>query len=110
MVAVRPIGRLRCLPERPRVAPRRRQSFSFAASVLPFRWNLFVTLRGPRDAGNNARDAHALKWATTNPPPLYDLGHLLPSRSEQPLFNPKYGHAARRAIAADSTAVERAHS
>jgi heme/copper-type cytochrome/quinol oxidase subunit 1 len=78
--------------------------------VLPFRWDVFVTLRGPRDAGNNPRESHALEWATTSPPPPYNFEHVPPIRSERPFFDLRYGHGARGAITADSTAAERAHS
>ncbi len=80
-------------------------SFIIAISVLPFMWNVFVTLRGPRDAGDDPWDGYTLEWATTSPPPPYNFDHLPPIRSERPLFDLKYGHGARRALPSASVAT-----
>ncbi|MBA3307252.1 MAG: hypothetical protein H0T04_01050, partial [Chloroflexi bacterium] len=69
-------------------------AFMIAASILPFMWNVFITLRGPRDAGDDPWDANTLEWATTSPPPAYNFDALPPVRSERPLFDLKHGTVA----------------
>ncbi|HET7678092.1 MAG TPA: cytochrome c oxidase subunit I [Candidatus Limnocylindrales bacterium] len=68
-------------------------AFMIAASMLPLLWNIFVTLRGPRDAGDDPWDGNTLEWATTSPPPAYNFEHLPEVRSERPLFDLKHGLA-----------------
>jgi cytochrome c oxidase subunit 1 len=67
-------------------------AFLIGISVLPFIWNVFITLRGPRDAADDPWDAYTLEWATTSPPPPYNFDRLPPITSERPLFDLKYGH------------------
>jgi cytochrome c oxidase subunit I len=69
-------------------------AFMIAASVLPLLWNFFITLRGPRDAGDDPWDANTLEWATTSPPPPYNFERIPEIRSERPLFDLKHdvGH------------------
>jgi cytochrome c oxidase subunit 1 len=74
-------------------------AFMIAVSVLPFLWNVFVTLRGPRNAGDDPWDANTLEWATTSPPPPYNFDALPPIRSERPLFDLKHGAVAAHAVA-----------
>ncbi len=66
-------------------------AFTIAASVLPFLWNVFITLRGPRNAPDDPWDGNTLEWATTSPPPTYNFDSLPPIRSERPLFDLKHG-------------------
>ncbi|HSH21034.1 MAG TPA: cbb3-type cytochrome c oxidase subunit I, partial [Candidatus Caenarcaniphilales bacterium] len=81
-------------------------AFMIGVSMLPFMWNVFVTLRGPRDAGDDPWDANTLEWATTSPPPPYNFDALPPVRSERPLFDLKYGVAAPHAAALPAAAGE----
>ncbi|MBA2570505.1 MAG: cbb3-type cytochrome c oxidase subunit I, partial [Chloroflexi bacterium] len=74
-------------------------AFLIGASVLPFLWNVFITLHGPRDAGDDPWDANTLEWATTSPPPVYNFEALPPVRSERPLFDLKHGAVAAHAVA-----------
>jgi cytochrome c oxidase subunit 1 len=67
-------------------------AFMIGISVLPFIWNVFITLRGPRDAADDPWDGYTLEWATTSPPPPYNFDRLPPITSERPLFDLKYGH------------------
>ena len=69
-------------------------SFMIAASILPFIWNVFITLRKERDAADDPWDANTLEWATTSPPPPYNFDALPPVRSERPLFDLKHGAVA----------------
>ncbi len=65
--------------------------FLIAASILPFLWNVFVSLRSGKVAGNDPWEANTLEWATTSPPPPYNFEHLPPIRSERPLFDLRHG-------------------
>ena len=79
-------------------------AFLIALSVLPFLWNVFVTLRGPRDAGDDPWEANTLEWATTSPPPPYNFDVLPPVRSERPLFDLRHGAVADHAEAIPAVA------
>jgi cytochrome c oxidase subunit 1 len=74
-------------------------AFTIAVSVLPFLWNLFITLRSPRNAPDDAWDGNTLEWATTSPPPTYNFDSLPPIRSERPLFDLKHGAVLAHAVA-----------
>jgi cytochrome c oxidase subunit 1 len=66
-------------------------AFMISVSLLPFLWNVFITLRGPRDAGDDPWDGNTLEWATTSPPPPHNFERVPEIRSERPLFDLKYG-------------------
>jgi heme/copper-type cytochrome/quinol oxidase subunit 1 len=74
-------------------------AFMIAVSVLPFLWNVFVTLREPRNAPDDAWEGNTLEWATTSPPPAYNFDSLPPIKSERPLFDLKHGAVAAHALA-----------
>jgi cytochrome c oxidase subunit 1 len=74
-------------------------AFMIGLSVVPFMWNVFITLRGPRNAGDDPWDGNTLEWATTSPPPPYNFDVLPPVRSERPLFDLKHGAVAAHAAA-----------
>jgi heme/copper-type cytochrome/quinol oxidase subunit 1 len=74
-------------------------AFMIAVSVLPFLWNVFVTLREPKDAPDDAWEGNTLEWATTSPPPTYNFDSLPPIHSERPLFDLKHGAVAAHAVA-----------
>jgi hypothetical protein len=61
-------------------------------SMLPFLWNLFISLRKPKENEADPWDGYTLEWYTTSPPPPYNFDTLPPVRSERPLFDLKYGH------------------
>jgi len=65
--------------------------FLIAASIFPFLWNVFVSLRSGKPAGSDPWEANTLEWATTSPPPPYNFEHLPPIRSERPLFDLRHG-------------------
>ena len=74
-------------------------AFMIAASMLPFLWNVFITLRRPRGRPDDPWDGYTLEWATTSPPPVYNFESLPPIRSERPLFDLKHGAVAAHATA-----------
>jgi cytochrome c oxidase subunit 1 len=73
-------------------------SFVLGASVLPFLWNIFrslrygavVTVDDPWGYGNS------LEWATTCPPPRHNFYELPRVRSERPAFELHYPHMVER--------------
>ncbi len=81
-------------------------AFTIALSILPFLWNVFITLRGPRNAPDDPWDANTLEWATTSPPPPYNFDTLIPVRSERPLFDLKHGLTHGHAVALPAAAGE----
>jgi heme/copper-type cytochrome/quinol oxidase subunit 1 len=68
--------------------------FTIAASMLVFLWNVFVSLRSGRVAGDDPWEGNTLEWATTSPPPPYNFDHLPEIRSERPLFDLRHGRTA----------------
>jgi cytochrome c oxidase subunit I len=68
--------------------------FLIAASMIPFLWNVFVSLRSGEIAGDDPWEANTLEWATTSPPPPYNFDRLPEIRSERPLFDLRHGRAA----------------
>jgi cytochrome c oxidase subunit I+III len=81
-------------------------AFLVGISVLPFLWNVFITLRSPATAGDDPWDGNTLEWATTSPPPAYNFDALPPIRSERPLFDLKHGAVAAHAVALPAAAGE----
>ncbi|HEY7024614.1 MAG TPA: cytochrome c oxidase subunit I [Candidatus Limnocylindrales bacterium] len=79
-------------------------AFIIAISMLPFLWNVFITLRQPRTAPDDPWDGYTLEWATTSPPPTYNFDALPPVRSERPLFDLKHGAVAAHAVALPAVA------
>jgi cytochrome c oxidase subunit 1 len=65
--------------------------FTIALSMLPFLWNVFVTLRNGEPAGDDPWEANTLEWATSSPPPPYNFDHLPEIRSERPVFDARHG-------------------
>src|SRR3954466_11668244 len=65
--------------------------FIIGLSMLPFLWNVLVSLRSGRIAGDDPWEANTLEWATSSPPPPYNFDRLPDIRSERPLFDLRHG-------------------
>ena len=74
-------------------------AYMIGLGILPFLWNVFISLRKPRDVGDDPWDAYTLEWATTSPPPPYNFETLPEVRSERPFFDLKYGRTHGHATA-----------
>jgi cytochrome c oxidase subunit 1 len=68
--------------------------FTIAASMIPLLWNIFLSLRSGKPAGDDPWEANTLEWATTSPPPPYNFDQLPEIRSERPLFDLRHGREA----------------
>ena len=62
-------------------------SVVIALSVLVFMWNMLVSLRDRREAGDDPWGAQTLEWATSSPPPRHNFHELPPIRSYAPLLD-----------------------
>jgi cytochrome c oxidase subunit 1 len=68
--------------------------FLIAASMLPFLWNVFISLRSGEPAGDDPWEGNTLEWATSSPPPPYNFDRLPEIHSERPLFDQRHGAGA----------------
>ena len=65
--------------------------FVIAASTIPFSGTSFPSLRSGEIAGDDPWEGNTLEWATTSPPPPYNLDRLPDIRSERPVFDVRHG-------------------
>jgi cytochrome c oxidase subunit I len=65
--------------------------FIIGISILPFLWNVFVSLRNGKVAGDDPWEGNTLEWATSSPPPPYNFDRLPEIRSERPVFDQRHG-------------------
>ena len=56
-------------------------------SSVIFIWNVFISRRSGKIAGDNPWDAWSLEWATTSPPPVHNFDRIPPIRSRRPLWD-----------------------
>ncbi len=70
--------------------------FTIAASMLPLLWNVFISLRSGKPAGDDPWEGNTLEWATSSPPPPYNFDRLPQIRSERPVFDVRHGQATGR--------------
>jgi cytochrome c oxidase subunit 1 len=67
-------------------------AFLTGISTLFLLWNVYVTLRRGRPAGDDPWGGHTLEWATTSPPPPHNFDRPLPPiRSNRPVFDERHG-------------------
>ena len=59
--------------------------------MLPLLWNIFISLRSGKPAGDDPWEGNTLEWATSSPPPPYNFDHLPEIRSERPVFDVRHG-------------------
>ena len=69
--------------------------FVIAFSMLPFFWNVLISLRNGKIAGPDPWEGNTLEWATASPPPAYNFDHLPEIRSERPVFDARHGRTAQ---------------
>ena len=75
--------------------------FTIALSMIPFLWNVAISLRNGQIAGDDPWEANTLEWATSSPPPPYNFDHLPEIRSERPLFDVRHGRTKPAAVMPD---------
>jgi cytochrome c oxidase subunit 1 len=70
-------------------------SYVIAISMILFFVNVFVSLRKPREAPDDAwGSGNSLEWATTSPPPPHNFDTLPEVRSGRPVFDLRASRAA----------------
>ncbi|HEY5084550.1 MAG TPA: cbb3-type cytochrome c oxidase subunit I, partial [Rhizomicrobium sp.] len=74
-------------------------SFLFAAGVLIFLYNVFVSRKRGAPAGDNPWDAPTLEWATSSPPPPYNFAVIPTVASRHPLWEDRLAGNGRSVIA-----------
>ena len=74
--------------------------------MLPLLWNVFVSLRSGKPAGDDPWEGNTLEWATSSPPPSYNFDHLPDIRSERPVFDLRHGTPLQRPSALAAVGLE----
>jgi cytochrome c oxidase subunit I len=74
--------------------------FTIAASMLPFLWNVAISLRSGEPAGDDPWEGNTLEWATSSPPPPYNFDRLPEIHSERPVFDLRHRHRRDHEITA----------
>jgi cytochrome c oxidase subunit 1 len=77
------------------------------ASTVFFLWNVWVSLRRGRPAGDDPWEGSTLEWATSSPPPHHNFHELPPVRSERPVFDLRQARLEPAGAAAGHTDPER---
>ncbi|HWH35474.1 MAG TPA: cytochrome c oxidase subunit I [Acidimicrobiales bacterium] len=84
-------------------------AFLTGISTLFLLWNVFISVRRGRPAGDNPFDGHTLEWATSSPPPSHNFDRPLPPiRSERPVFDQNHPDAPSGPSAPDGDSSDRA--
>jgi cytochrome c oxidase subunit 1/cytochrome c oxidase subunit I+III len=82
-------------------------SFLFAIGVLIFFWNVFVSLKRGKAAGDNPWDAPTLEWATSSPPPPYNFAVLPTVASRHPLWEDRLQADGARSVTAKGLVLDK---
>jgi cytochrome c oxidase subunit I len=70
-------------------------SYVLAVGTLVFAWNLWISRRGPRNAGNNPWEAATLEWSIPSPPPEYNFARIPQVTSRYPLWDATHPELTR---------------
>ena len=65
-------------------------SFVIALSMLLFLYNVWLSLIGGEEAGNDPWDGQTLEWSIPSPPPLYNFRTIPVVGSNRPFWDSKY--------------------
>jgi cytochrome c oxidase subunit 1 len=65
-------------------------AFLTGISVLIFLWNVLVSIRRGRPAGDDPWEGNSLEWVTSSPPPHHNFHQIPPIRSERPAFDRRH--------------------
>ena len=68
--------------------------FIIAFAMLPFFFNVIVSLRNGKIAGDDPWEGNTLEWVTTSPPPAYNFDYLPEIHTERPVFDARHGRTA----------------
>ncbi|HZS59275.1 MAG TPA: cytochrome c oxidase subunit I [Gemmatimonadaceae bacterium] len=82
-------------------------AFLFAAGLLIFIVNWFVSLRRGIKAGPNPWNGATLEWAVDSPPPPYNFAVIPTVRSRDPLWERAYLPASERSIVFEGPVLDR---
>jgi cytochrome c oxidase subunit 1 len=66
-------------------------AFLIAISFLFFIWNVIVSYRKGKVAGNDPWDARTLEWSTTSPPPVHNFDQIPIVHHQDDFWYQKYG-------------------
>jgi cytochrome c oxidase subunit I len=65
-------------------------AFVIAVSILVFMYNVAITMRKPKTAGEDPWDGRTLEWTIPSPPPEYNFETIPTVRARDPFWHDKY--------------------